>query len=536
MRLINKTNLLVTLFILTLLSCKNNFNINYTDINKKTAQESLNPIRPGIPDKVPFWNKYSQQFIYAPSFDVSPIKYAVEYKYTAMACDSTEYTFNSDKPYEKLSSIWDKIPVGFVKLNICGINKLGTQIGDPYTFSFYKAASFKGPYHEKVSDYKISAERALEYEFKQDYIQNWAINGTPDTASYNLYCYPSKIIGAVVETMLEYSKISEPNKEKALKIAINAADYLINISEKKGTPLEFFPPTYAGKQRTAKAFRNQFMTIYPAHTACTYLDLYDTTNRIDYKEAALNIAGTYKKLQQASGTWKLKLWSDGSPVVNNDCIPIEIIKFLDRLESQYKIKEYTDVRNKAYNWILNNALKTYNWSGQFEDVAPIEPYKNLSKDEASAFAKYLFEKKNQDKEFIKLADDLLRFCEDQFIIWEKPMPREQYNVAEWITPCVLEQYACYEPIIASTANMIDAYSAGYKATKNDIYRAKAIELANTVTVSQHADTGRYPTYWQLNERQNKESGYIDWLNCTGYCAKIMLEISAFDEMNISKNF
>lgn len=105
------------------------------------------------------------------------------------------------------------------------------------------------------------------------------------------------------------------------------------------------------------------------------------------------------------------------------------------------------------------------------------------------------------------------------------MPQKQYNVEEWITPCVLEQYACYEPINASVANMMEAYLTGYKATKNEVYKAKMIELANAVTVAQHANTGRYPTYWQLNERQKKESGYIDWLNCTSYCVKVMLQIS-----------
>lgn len=129
--------------------------------------------------------------------------------------------------------------------------------------------------------------------------------------------------------------------------------------------------------------------------------------------------------------------------------------------------------------------------------------------------------------FKQIADELLRFCEDQFIVWEKPMPQKQYNVEEWITPCVLEQYSCYEPINASVANMIEAYLAGYIATKDEVYKAKAIELANAVTFAQHRDTGRYPTYWQLNERQDKSVGWIDWLNCTSYCAKVMLRMADF---------
>lgn len=502
-------------------SCKNNNPVRYEDINRITRQESSKPVRPR---ENLFWNRYSRQFIYAPYFEVDSIPKAQKYVFAARGADNKKYSFESGNPRESLSAIWQDLPVGFVQLTISGIDGMNNEV-DKHELGFYKAAFFNGPYHQKVSDYGKSAKKALEYEFKQPHIQNWALNGTPDTTSYNLYCYPSKIIGAVVESMVEYAKISRPHREKALKIAVNAAKYLISVSEPKGSPLEFFPPTYAGEQRTAKAFRNQLMTIYPAKTASVYLDLYEATGDNSFKEAALKIARTYQKIQESSGTWKLKLWTDGSPVTDNDCIPIGIINFLDRLQSKYGVTEYADTRERAYDWIINNPLKTYNWSGQFEDIAPLEPYKNLSKDEASAFAVYLFQNMNQKEEYRSVADDLLRYCEDQFVIWESPMPQKQYNVNEWMTPCVLEQYSCYEPINASVANMMEAYMEGYKATKNEVYKAKMIELANAVTVAQHADTGRYPTYWQLNERQKEESGYIDWLNCTSYCVKIMLQIS-----------
>ncbi len=522
-------SILLLLCLLTFFCCDNSKQvaIEYKSINNIASRKILEPVRPGVPGEIPFWNKYARQFIYAPAFEVSSVTNAEKYMFTALSSDSTRYMFTARKTHENLSPIWHDLPVGLVQLTISGIDAHGNKVGEEKLLSFYKAASFKGPYHKAVSDYKMSAKKALEYEFRQKHIQNWATMGVPDTVSYSLYCYPSKIIGAVIDIMLEYSRLSEQNSKQALQIATNAAKYLIDISEPQGTPLEFFPPTYAGEQRTSKIFRNQFMTIYPAHTGEIYLDLFDVTHDIKYKEAALRIAATYEKLQEPSGTWKLKLWQDGSPVTDNDCIPIGIIRFLERLESQYSVKEYLKVRSDAFNWVLNNPLKTYNWSGQFEDVAPVEPYKNLSKDEASAFATYLFERMDENNCFKQIADELLRFCEDQFIVWEKPMPQKQYNVEEWITPCVLEQYSCYEPINASVANMIEAYLVGYIATKDEVYKAKAIELANAVTFAQHRDTGRYPTYWQLNERQDKSVGWIDWLNCTSYCAKVMLRMADF---------
>lgn len=518
--------LFLTSFLVSCQQTNNKTNeINYDEVNRVTNLESLIPVRPGVPGETPFWNQAAKQFIYAPAFNVALMDGANKYKYIATAADNTQYEFISEIPYDNLGEIWDEIPVGFVSLDIVGLDNENNQLEEINSFNFYKATYFSGPYHEKVSDYRTSAERALEYEFNQKHIQHWLTNGTPDSLSYNLYCYPSKIIGAVVESMLEYSKISSSNKDAALQISETAANYLINLSEPEGAPLEYFPPTYMGEKRTAKAYRNQFMIIYPALTASIYLDLYDVTNNAEYKDAAFRIADTYKKLQEPNGTWKIKLWVDGSSVTDNDCIPIPIINFLDRIETQYKVTDYVDMRSRAYEWMVNNPLKTFDWSGQFEDIAPQEPYENLSKDEASALAVYLFNRIDEDKYFAQIADDLLRFCEDQFIIWEKPMPQKQYNVEEWVTPCVLEQYSCYEPINASVANMMEAYLIGYKATGKEVYRAKAIELANAVTYAQHADSGRYPTYWQLNERQDLSSGWIDWLNCTSFCAKVMMKIA-----------
>ena len=45
----------------------------------KAVAESLEPIRPGVPGKRPFWNEYSPQFKYAPSFDFKPVPGASRY-------------------------------------------------------------------------------------------------------------------------------------------------------------------------------------------------------------------------------------------------------------------------------------------------------------------------------------------------------------------------------------------------------------------------------------------------------------------------
>jgi hypothetical protein len=417
-----------------------------------------------------------------------------------------------------------------VELVVNGLDDYGKVIGQAGFRNFFKLSSFRGQYNVKNKNYRKSAEQAIKYLFNQSYFQNWITKSSPDT-SYKLYCYPAKIIGAVVESMIMYSKLSSTYSTEAITIAKNAADYLIGISEPENASLAFFPPTYTGEEKTAKDYKNQFMSIYPAEAALNYLDLFDVTGNSGYYNAAVNIAGTYKKIQLSSGTWKLKLWRNGNPVKDNDCIPVVIIKLFERLRDQYSVKGFDDAGKKAFDWIIDNPVKTFNWTGQYEDIDPGGKYRNLTEHEACSFAIHLFNMVGKNPEYLSIAEELLRFAEDQFVVWEKPVPDSYSRVKEWIIPCALEQYDYYVPIDASVSKLMETYMAAYKATGKKLYMAKAVEFANSMTVAQLEDTGRYPTYWENNERRTSNEG---WINCTSYDVKVMLLTDAFLNKNLKK--
>lgn len=67
-------------------------------------------------------------------------------------------------------------------------------------------------------------------DFNQDHYQRWLIEPVPGP-EYSLYCYPSKIIGSIVDGMTLHSKLSPEDNGRALTIARNAADYLIRFAE-----------------------------------------------------------------------------------------------------------------------------------------------------------------------------------------------------------------------------------------------------------------------------------------------------------------
>lgn len=383
--------------------------IDYEKSRKDAVAESLIPISPGIPGKKPFWNGYSKQFIHVPSFDFKNVDGAVKYKFTMVASDNQEYSFTAGNPWANLSPVWKQVPVGFLALEVQGLDANGKPVGAAGSRKFYKGSAFNGPYQKKVMNYGESAKRALKYMYNLDHFQNWKINASPDT-SYHLYGYPSKIIGSVIGSMVSYSKLSPSDSIDAVTIARNAANYLISISEPQGAPLEYFPPTYIGEAAyTSKKYKGQFMIIYPAEAASHYLDLFDLTHDSAYFNAALRIAGTYTKLQLPSGTWKLKLWQNGKTVTENDCIPVVMLEFFDRLSNQYQLDKYKEISKKAFNWIMDNPVKTFNWAGQFEDITPTEPYKNLTKHDACRFAIYLFNRINENPRYKDIAEELLRF-------------------------------------------------------------------------------------------------------------------------------
>ncbi len=509
--------------VLVCISCDSKKNEGtFTD---QALKETLIPVRPGVPGEQPFWNGLARRFIQVPSFDFKEIKGARHYKFSAYSeTDGQTYTFKSDKPWDLLTPIWQDLPIGNVKLTAEGEDESGEVIGIAGTRRFYKAAPFNGPYQSPVLTYKESAKLALKTLFNQDHIQHWLKTGEPD-ASYELNCYASKIIGAVAEGMLLYAGLESKDSLEAMKVARFAADYLISISEPADAPLAYFPPTYQGDALSAAWFKGQIMLNVPSEAARIYLDLFDATGDKKYYLAATRIAETYLKLQLPNGTWKLKLYmQSGEPVNPNESIPIDIVELFDRFISQYDLDQYEESRNKALEWIEQNPLKSFNWEGQYEDIILQGPYQNLTKHQACSYAIYLLDPERRNSENIQIAKELARFAEDQFVVWEKPLP-DQSNSFNWLTPGVLEQYRFYEAVDASASKLIATYQAIYEATGEDLYLAKAISLANNMTVIQERYEGRYSTWWRLLKGEFIE----DWINCAVYDSRVMLKLHQFVE-------
>lgn len=522
----------------------------WSGFHSLAVEEALTAIRPGIPGKAPFWNGHAKRFIHVPSFDFKEVEQALGYKFIAVSdVDNSYHTFETDRPWALLTPVWKDIPVGLVHLSVEAIDENGLTGILAGERTFYRAAAFNGPYKLPVSDYGTSVITNMESLLQQDHYSSWRTESLP-SEEYRLYCYPSKTIGSIIRAMCMYASLSEPDRDDALIIARNAASYLLSISMPEGTVLEFFPPTYLERTNTthiARERKDQLMMFYPAVVGSSYLDLYDMSSDRQYLDAALRIATTYVNTQLAEGSWPLMVWKEnGEAVEKNLCVPTPIIQFLERIGHQYGYTDFLSSSEKAFQWIMDRPMKDFHWEGQFEDVGYSRQYSNMERGKPLAFASLLLDRSEDKPEYLAMAEELIRFAEDQFIVWEQPLPREMFRTSDisiphscyqttwWFTPCVLEQYGYYTPIDASAASAIAAFQKAYEFTGKELYLAKALCLADNQTFVQELTGGIYPTYQRgmPDSQRYKDGVWQGWLNCATITSGAMLNLH---ELLVSMN-
>lgn len=517
--------------------------LNRAKLWDQAKREASTAVHPGAPGQQPFWNGHARKFTYAPSFDFAAVDGATSYRFSAHSgADFETYVFSAEIPWADLGPIWQKLPVGMVDLTVDAI-KGEEVLKEAGHRRFYKDSPFRGPHRTPVVDYRQSARRLLEYTFKQPYIQHWLETGKPDP-DLGHYSYPSKVIGAVIEAMALAIREDMPFKKDAQTTAQKAAAYLIETSLPADSPYAYFPLTYDLTQTktpvdAAKKYNGQLMLFYPAEVGLQYLDLYKITKDAILLEAAKRIADTYVRTQLPCGTWPIKVTiDDGKAMGDPLCIPVHIIRFLNALVAKHGMKQYEKPCQAAFDWTMNNPVRTFNWEGQFEDIHQDKPpYENLSARAAALyFAIYLSENYANDPPKMQIVRDLLRFSEDQFMVWERPAPTFQpglfdlnpghgeldsggiYDPSTWMTPVTLEQYNYYVPIGTSGSVTLEAYLSAWKTGGSELDLAKAISFGNNMTYLQqlHGEGG-IPTHWTGTHR-----GCYGWINNLASQARALL--------------
>ena len=462
------------------------------------------PVRPGGVNGQEFWNGRARFFMYAPAFDFRPIDGAARYRFEVVDDLHERHSFEADAPTAALSPVWGSLPTGYVTVTCQALDGDGKALGACGERTFWKSAPFMaGSYPPAARGYAESAR--MVYRYLLDFPSNRHLRetGEPGTAYAKNY-FISEMYAGLIRAMVHYAQIDGADREQAMATARRAADFLLSISEPADAPLAHFPPTYLN---APAQFEGQTMLIYPAVAAKSYLLLGEATGEEKYIQAAVNIAETYLKLQGEDGTWPLRLMAkDGSPAGDNRLLPIDcVIPLMERLHARTGDPRYRHCADRAFAYVENGPLKTWNWEAQFEDTELTAKFQNMGHQDADDTALYLLRRFPGDPRRLAQAEEILRFAEDQFVCWEAPwkgrrLPsdlREGFwskDTDNWHTPAVVEQFDCRWPIDSCAGKLLVPCLALHRATGDGRWLQKARALADSMTQMVQPD-GRLPTWW-----------------------------------------
>lgn len=481
-----------------------------------------------------YWNINSSQFTFAPSFQFPWIPFAEKYTFTATDRNGVEHSFEADRPMASLAPIWAELPTGFVTVKV--VSSTGKISG---ARTFFKSAPFPGRENlpKRACSYREATLNSYRFIFNDDIVKHWLTHGTPKP-DYAHNVYPPKMISSIIGAMIKYAKMSPENAQDAILLARKAADYMLSKHFPEGHPLEGLPPTYCFDGLDAEIVNKvapaaqkcvgTTMMIYPVSAAMGYLELSKVTNDKKYFDAAIKIANFYKEHLLPEGSWYLLYdCNTGKNLKDNLCIEFKFVEFFKSLYEVTNEEIWALISQKHYKYISENRLKNYNWEGQFEDVVVTENYTNLTHFTANKMIQYICKNLKDDSEQIEVAKDLMRFVEDQFVTWGEFANWHMEEQPIRYTPCGMEQYLCYDPIDASSAEIINSFVSMYRATGERLYLEKAMALADTITRMQDKETGLIPTFFV---GENCEYGRFNyWINCQIYTTAVLQRLAEVTE-------
>jgi len=497
------------------------------------AENLSRPIRPGEPGRAPFWNAHARRFIWAPAFEFPETPGATAYRFTVeVDGHGPARVFEADQPWSPLSPLWSDLPDGKVHLKVEAlVAGRAVEVG---VREFVKSPAFSGALVAPAYPFAESGLRCLRDLLRQRKVASWLETGRPDEF-YPKWIYPGMMAAATVQGMTTLARHAADEKERAAAILIarRAADFLMSLREPADAPLAGWPRTYwdGAKADIQPGFHDQIMSPGPAEAARAFLDLYDLTHEPMYRAFATGVADTLVRTQLANGTWYLWLErATGRAKEPSLVVPLAALRLFNRLIDHYGEPTYAPARDRAMRYCVEGPLRTMRWDAQFEDTRPKDAYRNQSHREPVLFAILLFERNGPGD--VAQAEELMRWVEDGFVVWEsgdavtrerlfKPGSRwsglDPDFGLDWFLPAAVEQYAFFTPLDSSSADLIEGWLAGYKATGRRDYLTKAAALATTLTVAQrYFGGGEIPTH--LRQVQPE----LNWLNCSVEAAETLI--------------
>lgn len=419
--------------------------------------------------------------------------------------------FTVKQPWAPLTDAWAKLAPGDYLLEIQGIGADGKELGArPWSTPFEKVATFQGPYFSGPARPYKEAALALA-RWTCDHATLARVRGhqtyTPPGAGDNGGC--QELLGAISAGLVRYRLATDPNEREAgLMMAIETGDHMRAGCLARGG----MPKAYKGGIANTHLFGTGF------------LDLYAATGDQRWKDAAEMVAKAYARLQLPNGTWA-ELEDNGrssvDPATAKPATPAhqaiydagllpgihgphpaefdgsEVLWFLGRLRTELKTDAFRECEDKAYRWVMDYSVKDFFWRNQgHESMCMVVPFIYTGRS-SSYFALYLLECAPTDRRDLKLAAELMRFCETRHMNWSRPDPSSVRGVMPNLV-CTGIRHQGSAIWLGSRFAM--AWAQLGRLDGNRLHAEKARAIMDAITHAQHPVTGSVGTELELNPR------------------------------------
>lgn len=483
------------------------------------------------------WNTYSSRFVYAPAFTWEPVKGASAYIVAfADADDKEAKTIRLSTPQYDMEKEWSGITNGAIDMIAWAVDEKDDPICSAWRKRFYKSPGFDGKI-QKPGNWQQSLDRAMTYllapardkveDFEGDMPRScWSSCEESMSGQRRLMAFPALHHPSFVFAFLEYAQRFPDSKHTptALKQAKQYGDWLLVNRLPAEWKCGLFPFSTIQQGKMEGYIEGKNITLFrAARVGEAMVKLHKQFNDTRYLDYARHIADTFTSLQRSDGSWPYRVNPfDGKTVeayTSNAVSPARLLGMLENIESN---ANYAASRKKAINWVMENPVKNKRWQGMYEDISAKIPYQNLEHWDTNEMIRYIGYYHGKEQLFVKTAEDLNQYIEDQFVVWQTG---DKCLSDQCPTPTVMEQYSCYRPMEVHTGMWIMSLLALHRITGKKEYLTKAINAGNSIVRAQQKN-GAYST-WGFDVRFGRPLLTMDWTGCNAVAVSALLQLNAY---------
>jgi hypothetical protein len=531
----------------------NPYDANYyrygpTDFIHALATETF-PSQADQPRRITSWNAYSIQFIDPPVFKLLPLPGTRIYQALIKQGEKI-WKVESALPRLDLSGVWARIPVKTFTLTLRWLDDQGNVIAEE-TSQRIKAPDWAG-LKEPPADWVAAADRNIAYlihiadsgraPYREPGVPVWiwsAASPCPvptrgslgpgyDNPVYREYfayrarlwpeghgeSYPGCIIPAIIYGMLAHAQADRPQSENAMKLARIAGDWVLANNLPDSGCLPRFPFSTISNGKFYGGIEAHNVTLLRGSwIGLSLVKLYEATHEKKYLDYAAHIARVTAKFQAPDGSFPYRIDPRDGKVTEAFCTGgIQFSLLVDALAKNDAVDpDLLMASERTIQWMIAYPAQTNNWQGGYEDIGENRPYRNLTPWEAQLLIWYLCSHTESDPTYLPLAKKLLRFVEDQFVLFG---PESEAHPVPVKGPLVFEQYNCWWPMEGHTGYYIRSLLALHQVTGDKEYLDKAQAAANAICAQQFEDgsISNWGTRWLENGKPKGGSCGHNWYN------------------------